>query len=58
MLENKAVTELQQILLEEYGQQLSLTETKLIGNRLVSLYQTILNKNENKYKRLQTEPSK
>lgn len=58
MIKDAAVTELQQILLQEHGQQLTFEETKLIGARLVHLYQNLLSKNENKYQRLPAKSSK
>ena len=47
MLEKNAVTELQQILADEYGQSLTLEETERIGNQLVNLYSGLLMKNKN-----------
>jgi hypothetical protein len=56
----EAASELQQILLEEYGKNLSIEETGIIGSRLIKLYQTLLIKNKhNKHetKWLPTIPS-
>lgn len=59
-LHQEAVAELQQIILEEYGKNLTTEETKAVGGRLVNLYQTILIKNKNnkhEAKRLPPFPS-
>lgn len=42
VLGDEAVKELQDILLEEYGQTLSSEETKTIGTKLISLYTLVL----------------
>jgi len=45
LIDLESVKELQQILFEEYEKILSLEETKLIGEKLINLYQSLLNKN-------------
>ncbi len=48
MINQEALVELKQILLEEYGQEIDLPEVEKVGNHLLEIFETLVVKTKNK----------